>query len=109
MQILTAPTEVKKQEVSYAVEATRRKGADTDWTMYELINRKPGLNAYELAKLLDWSTGKAYGSIKRLEKNGLVYLDRTEKDGKLVLEIRPVKWQDFFTAEELEEFKNLEF
>lgn len=94
---------------SYAVEATRRKGADTDWTMYELINRKSGLNAYKLAKLLDWSTGKAYGSIKRLERNGLVYLERAEKDGKLVLEIKPVEWQDFFTAKELEEFKNMEF
>lgn len=72
--LLTTSPEAKAHEVSYAVDATRRKGAETDWTMYELINRKPGLNAYELAKLLEWSTGKAYGSIKRLEKNELVHL-----------------------------------
>jgi predicted transcriptional regulator len=107
--LLTASPEAKAHEVSYAVDATRRKGAETDWTMYELINRKPGLNAYELAKLLEWSTGKAYGSIKRLEKNELVHLERAEKDGKLVLVVRPVEWQDFFTAEELEEFKKMEF
>jgi len=107
--LLTASPRIQTKEVSHAVEATRKKGADTDWTMYELINRKPGLNAYELAKLLNWSTGKAYGSIKRLEKNGLIYLGRAEKDGKLVLEVKPVKWQEFFTAEELEEFKNMEF
>ena len=107
--LLTASPKVEKQEVSYAIKATRRKGADTDWTMYELISQKPGFNAYELAKLLNWSTGKVYGSIKRLEKNGLVYSEKIEKDGKLVLKIRPVKWQDFFTTEELEEFKNLEF
>lgn len=105
----TAVPKDKVQEISGAVEATRRKGADADWTMYGLINRKPGLNAYELAKLLDWSTGKAYGSIKRLEKNGLLYLERIEKDGKLVLSIKPIEWQNFFTAEELEKFKNMEF
>jgi len=66
--LLTTSSEVKTQEVGYAVEVTRRKGAETDWIMYELINRKPWLNAYELAKRLGWSTGKAYGSIKRLEK-----------------------------------------
>jgi hypothetical protein len=38
-----------------------------------------------------------------------VHLERTEKDGKLVLVIRPAKWQDFSTAEELEEFKKMEF
>ena len=38
-----------------------------------------------------------------------MYLERAERGGKLVLEIRPVKWQDFFTAEELEEFKNMDF
>ena len=107
--LLTAPPETQTRDVSYAAEATRKKGAGTDWTMYDLINRRPGLNAYELAKQLNWSTGKAYGSVKRLEKNGLVYLDRAERGGKLVLEIRPVKWQDFFTAEELEEFKNMDF
>ena len=105
----TAPPEAQTREVSYAVEATRKKGADTDWTMYDLINRRPGLNTYELAKRLNWSTGKAYGSVKRLEKNGLVYLERVKRCGKLVLEVRPVKWQDFFTAEELEEFKNMDF
>lgn len=103
------PKEAEARKVRPAVEAARRKGADTDWTMYELIDRKPGLNVYELAKLLDWSTGKAYGSVKRLEKNGLVCLDRIEKDGKLVLKVKPVKWQEFFTPEELEEFKNMEF
>ncbi|MHC1631706.1 MAG: winged helix-turn-helix domain-containing protein [Methanotrichaceae archaeon] len=101
--------EPKRSEISYAIEATRRKGADTDWTLYQLINRKPRLSVYELAKMLNWSTGKAYGSVKRLEKNGLVRTESVSRSGRMVLQVSPIRWQEFFTPKELEEFRNMEF
>jgi predicted transcriptional regulator len=50
---------------------------DTDYDLYKVINKRPGYSIYELAKLMGWSSGKVYGSVQRLEKEGLVH---TEKD-----------------------------
>jgi len=104
-----APEEqVEKAGINYAAEAVRRKGIDTDWTLYQLINKRPRLNVYELAKILGWSSGKVYGSIKRLEKQGLVLQEKSMKNGRAVLLVSAVKWQQFFTSEELEEFRKMD-
>jgi len=89
--------------------ARLKKGGDTDWKLYELINERPGYSAYELAKELGWSTGRVHGSIQRLKAKNLVRVKRVMRGGRAVLEITPVGWQEFFTLEELEEFQNMEF
>ncbi len=86
-----------------------KKGGETDWELYELINERPGFNAYELAKELGWSPGRVHGSIKRLEAKNLVHVERSMRDGRAVLNITPVGWQEFFAPEELEEFRNMAF
>jgi DNA-binding MarR family transcriptional regulator len=80
-----------------AVEAVKRKGEDTDWTLY-----------HALSKAIGWSTGKVYASVKRLTEDGLVRIEKSMKDGRSVLLVRPLEWQEFFTPEDLEEFKNLD-
>lgn len=92
---------------SRAIEATRKKGAKTDWTMYELVNKTPGLSVYALARSLGWTTGKAYGSIRRLKEKNLVYTHETEKNGRLVTVANPTKWQDFYTKDELDKIKTM--
>ena len=92
-----------------ARDARVREGLDTDYKLYEVINRKPRSSVYELAKDLGWSSGKVYGSVRRLEKDGWIRTQKAERDGRSVLKIIPVKWHEFLTQEEIEVFKNMEF
>jgi predicted transcriptional regulator len=91
-----------------AVEAVKRKGEDTDWTLYQLIDKHPGESIYALSKAIGWSTGKVYASVKRLTEDGLVRIEKSMKDGRSVLLVRPLEWQEFFTPEELEELKKMD-
>jgi DNA-binding MarR family transcriptional regulator len=74
-----------------------------------VINRKPGSSVYELAKELGWSSGKVYGSVRRLERDSWIRTEKAERDGRSVLKIISVKWHEFLTPEEIEEFKNMDF
>ena len=86
-----------------APEATSaQEREDTDYKLYGVICKKPGLGVYELAKELGWSSDKAYGSIRRLVRDGWVMAVR---DGRSALKIMPVKWHEFLTPEEIEEIK----
>ena len=92
-----------------ARDARVREGLDTDYELYKMINRKPGTSVYELAKKLGWSSGKVYGSVRRLEKDSLIRTEKAERDGRSVLKVKPVEWFEFLTPEEVEEFKNMDF
>lgn len=92
-----------------ARDARARERSDTDYRLYEVINKKPGSSAYDLAKELGWSSGKVHGSVRRLEKDNWVRIEKAERDGRSVLKIMSVKWHEFLTPEEIEEFKNMEF
>lgn len=92
-----------------AIDARITEGLDTDYDLYKVINKKPGLSIYQLSKELGWSSGKVYGSVKRLEKEGLVHTEKAIKDGRAVLKVCAADWSEFFTPEELNEFENLEF
>ena len=69
-----------------------------------------GLSIYELAKSIGWSHGKVRSSIKRLERDGLVGVEKNIRNGRSVSVVTYKKWQEFFTIEEeLEEMSKLEF
>ena len=73
-----------------------------DYKLYGVICKKPGSGVYELAKVLGWSSDKVYRSIRRLVRDGWIMAVR---DGRSALKIMPVKWHEFLTPEEIEEFK----
>ncbi len=92
-----------------ARDARVREGLDTDYELYRVINRKPGASIYELAKELGWSSGKVYGSVRRLEKDNWIRTEKAERAGRFVLRVSPVEWHEFLTPGEIEEFKNMDF
>jgi len=92
-----------------AIDARITEGLDTDYDLYKVINKRPGYSIYELAKLMGWSSGKVYGSVQRLEKEGLVHTEKDIRGGRSILKVQAADWSEFFTKEELEEFDNLEF
>jgi len=102
-------SDLKDSPAFSAVEAVKRKGADTDWILYQLIDKHPGESIYALSKAIGWSTGKVYASFKRLAEDGMVRIERSMKGGRSVLVVKPLEWQEFFTPEELDEFKKMEF
>lgn len=91
-----------------AVDARIREGLDTDYELYNMINKRPGFSVYKLAKEMGWSSGKVYGSVHRLENEGLVRTEKCLVDGRTVLNVKAVDWEEFFTPEELAEFDKLE-
>ena len=92
-----------------AIDARITEGLDTDYELYKVIDKNPGHSIYELAKGLNWSSGKVHGSVRRLEKEGLVHTKRELRDGRSLLKVFAANWSEFFTPEELQEFQDLEF
>jgi predicted transcriptional regulator len=92
-----------------AIDARITEGLDTDYELYKVVNKKPGRSIYELAKEMGWSSGKVYGSVQRLEKEGLVHTEKATRGGRTILKVRSADWSEFFTKEELGEFDKLEF
>lgn len=66
-------TAIKLKE---AIDAKITEGLDTDYDLYKVINKKPGYCIYQLANEMGWSSGKVYGSVRRLEKEGLVHTEK---------------------------------
>jgi predicted transcriptional regulator len=95
--------------ISQAISAIEDKGIDADQQLYEVIENRPGENVYSLAKLMAWSNGKTYASVRRLEKSRLVHIEKMEKDGRYVLVVRPYDWSEFYSPEELQEMTRTEF
>jgi predicted transcriptional regulator len=91
-----------------AVQARRAIGGDTDWELYELIDERPRLNIYELAKLKGWTHGRVHGAVKRLEKNGLVRVELVVDGSRVKSLVRPLEWWEMMTPDELEEFKQMD-
>lgn len=92
-----------------AIDARITEGLDTDYELYKVIDKNPGLSVYGLAKEMHWSSGRVHGSIRRLEKEGLVHTKRSMQGGRSVLKVFGADWSEFFTKEELKEFQELEF
>jgi DNA-binding PadR family transcriptional regulator len=58
---------------------------------------------------MGWSSGKVYGSVQRLEKEGLVHTEKDLRGGRSILKVQTANWSEFFAKEELEEFETLSF
>ena len=91
-----------------AVQARRAIGGDTDWELYELIDERPRLSIYELAKLKGWTHGRVHGAVKRLEKNGLVRVELVVDGSRVKSLVRPLEWWEMMTPDELEMFKQMD-
>jgi len=92
-----------------AIDARIAEGLDTDYELYKVIDKTPGHSIYGLAKEMHWSSGKVHGSVRRLEREGLVHTKRSIQGGRTVLKVFAADWSEFFTPEELQEFQKLEF
>jgi hypothetical protein len=95
--------------IAQAIQAVEDKGIDTDLELYDVIENSPGESVYSLAKLMAWSNGKTYASVRRLEKSKLIHIEKIERDGRYVLVVRPYDWHEFLTQEELQEISRPEF
>ena len=103
-RILMSATTIKT-----AIAAVEDKGIETDLELYGVVDKQPGESVYSLAKAMGWSTGKTYAAARRLERAGMVHIDKTERNGRYVLTIKPKTWEEYYTPEELEEMRQPEF
>ena len=65
------------------------------------------MTVYGLSKILGWSTGKVYYSIKRLVEAKMVRENKKISSGRIIKRIVLVEWTEYFTKEELEDLKRL--
>ena len=91
-----------------AFQVRRAIGGDTDWELYELIDERPSLSIYELAKLKGWTHGRVHGAVKRLEKNGLVKVELVVDGSRVKSLVRPLEWWEMMTKDELEVFNQMD-
>ena len=76
--------------------------ANIDYRLYKKINEKPGSSIRELANEMKWPIVEVFKSACRLESDNWI---KSERAGNLV-RLAPIKWHEFLTPEEIEEFKN---
>ena len=94
--------------LSKTIQAVRKReelAEDVDWELYKWIEKHPGLNIYALAKSIGWSHGKVYSSVKRLEADGLVKVEKVIVNGRAASIVTYRRLQEFFTPEEMEEIQ----
>ena len=94
--------------LSKTIQAVRKReelAEDVDWELYKWIERNPSLNIYALAKSISWSHGKVYSSVKRLEADGLVKVEKVIVNGRSASIVTYRRLEEFFTPEELEEIQ----
>ena len=94
--------------LSKTIPAVRKReelAEDVDWELYKWVEKHPGLNIYALAKSLGWSHGKVYSSVKRLEADGLVKVEKVIINGRSASIVTYRRLEEFFTPEELEEMQ----
>jgi predicted transcriptional regulator len=99
---------MRGRNIQCAIEAVREKGVDSDLELYDMIEKLSGENIYRLSQALGWSSGKTYASVRRLERAGMIHIEKKEQKGRSVLVVRPKGWMEYLTPEELEEFKRIE-
>lgn len=69
---------VLNMKIRMMIEVRKEQGAEADYDLYEKISDAPGSSGYQLAKLMGWSTGRTNSAIARLEKKGLIKVERRE-------------------------------
>jgi len=80
------------------------KGEIAEDYLYDFINKHAGLSIYGLAKKLNWSSGKVYNFIERLEGIGLIRTVRMEEGGRLKRLVYSVHWTELLADDVKEEF-----
>jgi|GEM_PF-894724 len=98
-----------KEAIDAYINALKEDGlsVDTDLELYEKIEESPGENIHRLSQAMGWTRGKTYTAARRLEKAGMVHVEKAEKNGRHVLVVKPKAWQEYFTPEELEKIKQM--
>lgn len=76
---------MRGRNIRRAIEAVREKGVDTDLELYDKIEELSGENIYKLSQALGWSSGKTYTSARRLERAGMIHIDKAERAGRSVI------------------------
>ena len=70
------------------------KGELAEDVLYEFINANRGLTIYKLSELLKWNAEEVHSIAKRLEEDGLIRTNESEKMGRLKRKVYPVRWKD---------------
>jgi hypothetical protein len=96
---------MRGKTIYHAIEVVREKGADTDLRLYDKIEKMPGESIYALSKAMRWSTGKTYTAARRLERAGMIHLEKSVRNNRVVLVVKPKAWQEDSTPDEPEEMR----
>jgi predicted transcriptional regulator len=102
---LAARIRMSATTIKTAIAAVEEKGIETDLELYDVVDKQPGESVYSLAKAMGWSTGKTYAAARRLERSGMVHIQKTVRNGREVLTIKPKTWEEYYTPEELAEMR----
>jgi predicted transcriptional regulator len=92
-----------------SIAAVEDKGIETDLALYEAVDKQPGESVYSLAKAMRWSNKKTYAAARRLERSGMIHIEKAERNGRYVLIIKPKTWEEYYMPEELVEMRQPEF
>ncbi len=73
--------------------------------LYEVINKNHGLTIYDLAKKVNWSSGKVNHYIQKLLKDKVIENSTEIDNGKVKKHYSPVSYKEFINWDEIKELK----
>jgi hypothetical protein len=66
-----------------------KRGKESDKMLLQIIEKYPGLSQYELARKLEWPSGRIDGSIRRLLNANKIFIRVLERNGRRVNLVYP--------------------
>ena len=83
----------RNKKLAGAPIAMHKKGIRTDKIVLEFVRKNPRLTVRQIAKQLNWSIGRADGSINRLVKAGKIKVEHSLRRGVLIKKVFGIKYR----------------
>jgi len=86
------------------------KDREENYEVYWKISKMPGCDISELSEELGWNVRKTHESVTRLLRDNWIRLEKDDEvEGERRIKIVPIKWYEYLTPAEIEEFKSMKF
>jgi len=83
----------------------RKKALETRWSLYEIIDKNPGITVYELAKQLNWTIGKVNYHVNKLINDGVITNSTKIENNRTKRKLHAKDWKEFIKPEDLKALK----
>jgi len=87
---------IKMNKLLKANERREQLATDTAYYLYKFICRNRGLSGYEIAKNINWTTGKVHHYLQILLRDGLIHNSTAIVNGRAKKSYSPKSFKELY-------------